>query len=766
MGRDVEQTAEFINHLNSTLENMKANNAHRARRNSPERQNYEALNQLYQESLAFHRSLNEAEASYSRNNQTPDRIIRDMSSSYERFNNQFRIFRQAHPNLLQQVYTDTQIPNYNFGEIWDNMSCDYGAEVLTRMNQPGDPFIQIKEEEKDFSGPGATAQMIGSYLSLEGERQEYENITGFINSLDEKSEDLNNQLADLQKQKKDAQDRNQPLSEKETEEIDDAEQKIRTHLWQLSGLRTAAYEFRQSCIDAGDLYDAGELDSINAKITEAETAAGKLEEAIQKYREDYPDDLNQLTNEEGKKFLQQWDSRIYEGGTFDKALSEKRTGRPNGYSDWPGFINFNINQNYHDDELDLARTTLSRTMIGKMKQNSGEALTYESMEDLEKKAEVLRNDPIFLKMTENTAAVNHYLENPAALSEAVTKYGAERSAFTTGINAQLSWLGKTMDPNLNGRSTDWQNLHRAINNPQFNSNSKQSVDTVINAIDTYTKGKEGLRRSVEKGRYSFNQAMDALAVVSQTSTHAKARADRIVERINAVRRKKGQPLVSLEKHLQRVESAAAAKNYQQNPDYRQQVTETAKTYLKNMSYIVDLKDYRDNSSWYNVVKSLKNPQAGQFGDRQIRQLYDNAKAYSLGQYFNTADGKMSLLKNPQVDETKLLESMDILSVISKISPEYKGETDRLVQKINLAREKQNMAPIDLDEHGAARMREDYENAEYHYLDEDAEKNILHRSDTDSFIEENENQSMNKSRTSSFYNNGSRNNSQASMSSEW
>ena len=715
MTKDVEDMSGFLNHLGSTLENMRAHNADRAGRNTPARRNYETLRQLYESGMVLNTALRDAENANSQNTEKPDRIIRRVVPAYTGFNNQLRSIQQNQPALLGQVYAGTGNQEYNYFHTWEGMECREGQTVLDRVERQEAPFEPVGPAVKDFDKRAAASTTIGSYLGLEGDRHEYENLGNFIDSLDARIAELRDGAFETEEEARQAQ-----------EEASSLEQ-----------IRSSAASYKQLCEEAGDLFDEGNLKLADEKIAQAQQAAADLEGDINVALNYNPQTLDHLTEEEGEAhpFLTQWKERDYEAGTFGEAYNLKKTGHKINYDTWAGFVENNTGRTeYKDTELDVARTVLSRVMVGKMKQAGGEELTYDSMTDMEEKAARLREDPSFLEMTEDVAAINTALKSPEAVTAAVTEYGKVRGDYCAGIKGQLSWLGKTMDPDLTGRTTGWQNLHRAINDPHFNANNSRSVDAVLNAIDHYTRGKEGLRKSIEKGRYSFDQAMDALAIVAQSSPAAKAKANKIVERINTVRAAKGQPLVNLDDHLERVPDAQTARQYQENPEYRQYLGNVTKDSLKRMSSVISLEN-TDSSAWKKVVQSVKNNTRGDLNAQGVSEIFENARQYSLGQYYKMGDGKMSRRKSPEVDETGLRQSLDLIAVISRTSPEYQGQADRLLAQINRAREKNLQEPISLEEHGVGRMMQDYKEAGVHYLDEEAERQIMGHADSDTFYEE-------------------------------
>ena len=223
----------------------------------------------------------------------------------------------------------------------------------------------------------------------------------------------------------------------------------------------------------------------------------------------------------------------------------------------------------HEDKV----TALAMALAAYKFENDKPSPSF-SEKRLQNAANALKKDPVFQFLTAGEMGPDTYLReaNLAVLSQQVSnrfiisadpdhlpadKSLAEATELVKDIiSNELDELGEVMklDPPAKGRSKEWKALHESLagyrKHPEMST--EERIQQVFNAIEAYGKDKKTLRSTTE-GQASFDMMMRALAIVSQASPAAKARADAIVADINHARThrpffRKSQPTVDLDSY--------------------------------------------------------------------------------------------------------------------------------------------------------------------------------------------------------------------------
>ena len=301
-------------------------------------------------------------------------------------------------------------------------------------------------------------------------------------------------------------------------------------------------------------------------------AAGRMAEDLQTLRE--------VQGPEGfaAEFINGWDSPEQRPHKKYMALAGSHTPdrMPRHLSDqekWRWVVGQNTGANTpfyrHEDKV----TALAMALAAYKFENDKPSPSF-SEKRLQNAANALKKDPVFQFLTAGEMGPDTYLReaNLAALSQQVSNrfiisadpeelppgadLAGETEKLKDRLNNELDELGDFMklDPPAKGRSKEWKALHESLagyrKHPEMST--EERIQQVFNAIEAYGKDKKTLRSTTE-GQASFDMMMRALAIVSQASPAAKARADAIVADINHARThrpffRKSQPTVDLEEY--------------------------------------------------------------------------------------------------------------------------------------------------------------------------------------------------------------------------
>lgn len=111
----------------------------------------------------------------------------------------------------------------------------------------------------------------------------------------------------------------------------------------------------------------------------------------------------------------------------------------------------------------------------------------------------------------------------------IFKGGPERYAVNRQTRTKLQQLAAGMQ--TEHRSKEWAALKNALSNPDM-----KDSQAVFSAVEGYVKGKKAVSGNLQR-QESVKLALDALAIVAENGDHvAKARAQILVDRFNAVRK--------------------------------------------------------------------------------------------------------------------------------------------------------------------------------------------------------------------------------------
>ena len=162
----------------------------------------------------------------------------------------------------------------------------------------------------------------------------------------------------------------------------------------------------------------------------------------------------------------------------------------------------------------------------------------------------------FKHITRDPFTLNSWLEKePAAMAEAVQKIRRPFAEMTVEERKEkikeLKDRLKYMDPR-EGRSSKYQRMYDSIDGiteEQLNNleecddpkkNGEELLQNVFNSTEQYQKGKKSLRSKPDQA-CRFDQSVDILACLGQSTPAAKNMTEGLIDRINDVRESHGQP---------------------------------------------------------------------------------------------------------------------------------------------------------------------------------------------------------------------------------
>ena len=340
----------------------------------------------------------------------------------------------------------------------------------------------------------------------------------------------------------------------------------------LQRLHEAAAELRDASKRAAQQMLKGRYSQAKESLAEAEAAAARMAGDLQELRD--------VQGPEGfaAQFINGWDSPEQRPHKKYMALAGSHTPdrMPRHLSDqekWRWVVGQNTGADTpfyrHEDKV----TALAMALAAYKFENDRPSPSF-SERRLQNAANALKKDPVFRFLTAGEMGPDTYLReaNLAVLSQQVSnrfiisadpdllpadKSLAEANELVKDIiSNELDELGEVMklDPPAKGRSKEWKALHESLagykKHPEMST--EERIQQVFNAIEAYGKDKKTLRSTTE-GQASFDMMMRALAIVSQASPAAKARADAIVADINHARThrpffRKSQPTVDLDSY--------------------------------------------------------------------------------------------------------------------------------------------------------------------------------------------------------------------------
>ena len=172
--------------------------------------------------------------------------------------------------------------------------------------------------------------------------------------------------------------------------------------------------------------------------------------------------------------------------------------------------------------------------------------------EIEKRAKEIKAQPAYSALFADTETCKRVAQNlttgniAQSIKDMASPYATSTYEARADCIQEVKEMGNLLY-NATNRSDKWTELCESVKNLDPNADEAEQgkqYDKVFDDIEKYMKGKKRVRSS-DDGNYRFEQTLDLLAAASKISPVAEAKAQAIVDRINEVREKHGEPPVSL-----------------------------------------------------------------------------------------------------------------------------------------------------------------------------------------------------------------------------